>query len=53
VTDIQNAFNNARSTENNQLGTSVPLLTLPSQATWDGWKDSDSVTAYPAYAAKV
>lgn len=36
VGDIQAAFNNARTTENTQLGTSTPLMTLPDQATWDG-----------------
>jgi uncharacterized protein YkwD len=35
VADIQAAFNNARDTENTQLGTSIPMLTLPSQAEWD------------------
>ncbi len=36
VTDIQTAFNNARTQENAQLGTHLPMLVLPSQATWDG-----------------
>jgi uncharacterized protein YkwD len=35
VADIQTAFNNARATENTQLDTSIPMLTLPSQAEWD------------------
>jgi uncharacterized protein YkwD len=35
VADIQIAFNNARAAENTQLGTSIPMLTLPSQAEWD------------------
>ena len=35
VADIQTAFSNARATENTQLGTSIPMLTLPSQAEWD------------------
>jgi uncharacterized protein YkwD len=35
VADIQAAFNNARDTENTQLGTSIPMLALPSQAEWD------------------
>jgi hypothetical protein len=35
VADIQVAFNNARTAENSQLGTSLPMLTLPSQAEWD------------------
>ena len=29
------AFNNARATENAQLGTALPMLTLPVQAEWD------------------
>jgi hypothetical protein len=40
VADIQAAFNNAHTQENAQLGTSLPMLTLPSQATWDGMTDS-------------
>ena len=36
VSDIQAAFNHARATENTQLGTSLPALTLPSQAAWNG-----------------
>lgn len=35
VDDIECAFNNARSTENTQLGTDLPMLTFPSQAAWD------------------
>ncbi len=35
VADIESAFNNARSTENSQLGTSIPMLSLPSQEEWD------------------
>lgn len=35
VADIQTAFNNARAVENTQLGTFIPMLTLPSQAEWD------------------
>jgi len=35
VSDIENAFNTARSSENVQLGTSVPMLTMPSQDEWD------------------
>jgi len=41
VTDIQAAFNNARSTENSQLGTSVPALTMPSQAEWGAKSDGE------------
>ena len=36
VSDIQAAYNNARTGENSQLGTSIPMLTMPNQATWDG-----------------
>jgi hypothetical protein len=39
VADIQAAFNNARATENSQLGKSIPMLTLPSQAEWNGMSD--------------
>ena len=35
VTDIQSRFNTARANENNQLGTSIPMLTLPAQSEWD------------------
>jgi uncharacterized protein YkwD len=35
VTDIQSRFNAARANENNQLGTSMPMLTLPTQSDWD------------------
>jgi len=41
VADIQAAFNHARATENAQLGTSIPMLTLPSQAEWDGKSDGE------------
>ena len=41
VSSIQCAFNNARSAENYQLGTSVPALTLPSPSTWDAMSDAD------------
>lgn len=40
VVDIQNAFNQARSTENTQLGLSIPSLSLPSQAEWDAMHDN-------------
>jgi len=43
VASIQCAFNNARSTENSQLGTSVPALTLPSQSTWNAMSDGEKV----------
>ncbi|MBN2382612.1 hypothetical protein JXQ70_07000 [bacterium] len=35
VADVQSSFNNGRTVENTQLGTSLPMLTFPSQATWD------------------
>ncbi|NHZ72349.1 MAG: hypothetical protein GWP17_04610 [Aquificales bacterium] len=41
VADIQNAFNHARTTENSQLGTNMPALTLPSQSEWDGMDDGE------------
>lgn len=40
VADIQGAFNYARTTENTQLGISLPALTLPSQAEWNGLSDN-------------
>jgi len=39
VGSIQCAFNHARATENIQLGMSLPMLVLPSQATWDAMSD--------------
>jgi hypothetical protein len=39
VADIQAAFNQARMVENSQLGTSIPMLTLPSQAEWNVMSD--------------
>jgi len=41
VTDIQTAFNNARNIENSQIGTSIPMLSMPSQTTWDGMTDNE------------
>jgi uncharacterized protein YkwD len=35
VTAIQSRFNAARTSENNQLGTSMPMLALPTQSDWD------------------
>ena len=40
VADIQSAFNNGRAVENAQLTTSVPAMSLPSQATWDALSDN-------------
>ncbi len=41
VADIQGAFNNARTTEDIQLGTSTTSLTLPSQSEWDSMSDGE------------
>ncbi len=41
VESIQCAFNQARSAENNQLGTSLPALTLPPQTSWDSMSDGE------------
>ena len=41
VTDIESAFNDARSIENTQLGTFIPMLSFPSQAEWDGKNDGE------------
>lgn len=41
VADIQSAFNNARTAENNQLGTSLPAMVLPNQATWDSMTEGE------------
>ncbi len=41
VESIQCAFNQARSAENNQLGTSLPVLTLPPQTAWDSMSDGE------------
>jgi len=41
VSDIQAAFNNGRTGENSQLGTSIPMLTMPSQAEWDAKSDKE------------
>lgn len=38
--DIQGVFNNARTQENAQLGLSLPMLTLPDQATWNAMSDN-------------
>jgi len=41
VADIECAFNAARSAENNQLGTSLPMLSLPNQSDWDDMSDGE------------
>ncbi len=41
VEDIQSAFNNARSQENNQLGTALSPMVLPSQTIWNSMTDGE------------
>jgi hypothetical protein len=41
VADIQAAFNHARTVENAQLGTSIPMLALPCQTDWDAMGDGE------------
>ncbi len=41
VSDVQAAFNQARNQENQQLGTSIPPLTMPTQAEWDAKTDGE------------
>ncbi len=41
VDEIQCAFNNARETENTQLGTALPMVTLPVQAAWDAMDEGE------------
>ena len=41
VVDIQTAFNDARTLENSQLGTSMPMMTLPDQTQWNGMSDDE------------
>ena len=41
VQDIEDAFNNARATENQLLGSSLPMLTFPSQTEWDSMSDDE------------
>ena len=41
VTDVQTRFNTARTNENSQLGTSIPMMTLPSQTEWDNMTDAE------------
>jgi hypothetical protein len=41
VVDIECAFNSARNSENNQLGTSIPMLSLPDQGAWDEMGDGE------------
>ncbi|NTU56038.1 MAG: CAP domain-containing protein, partial [Anaerolineales bacterium] len=41
VADIQTAFNNARTVENGQLGSSMPMMTLPNQTQWNGMSDGE------------
>jgi uncharacterized protein YkwD len=41
VAAVQSRFNAARDNENTQLGTSIQMLTLPSQAVWDNMGDGE------------
>jgi hypothetical protein len=41
VESIECAFNYARTTENTQLGTAIPMLTLPEQTEWDYKSDGE------------
>jgi uncharacterized protein YkwD len=41
VAHVQAWFNAARANENTQLGTSMPMMTLPSQAEWDSMTDAE------------
>lgn len=41
VADVQCAFNAARVTENTQLGTTVPMLSMPSESTWNSMSDNE------------
>lgn len=41
VGDVETAFNTARASENSQLGLSLPLLELPSQAAWDAMSNGE------------
>ncbi len=43
VSDIQTAFNTARKEENIQLGTDIPMMTLPSQSQWDALTDGEKM----------
>jgi len=39
VAAVQNRFNAARTNENSELGTSIPMMSLPSQSVWDTLSD--------------
>lgn len=41
IAAIQTRFNTARAHENSQLGTSVPMMTLPSQQEWNNLTDTE------------
>jgi len=43
VLDIEAAFNNARTEENSQLGISLPMMSFPSQSTWDNMTDNEKM----------
>lgn len=41
VADIQAAFNNARTIENSQLGTTIPMMILPEQPSWNSMSNGE------------
>jgi len=41
VAAVQNRFNAARTNENSELGTSIPMMSLPSQSAWDTLSDGE------------
>lgn len=43
VAALENLFNDARTAENSQLGTSIPMLSMPSQTEWDSKSDTEKV----------
>jgi len=43
VAQIQTAFNNARTAENNQLGISLPNIVFPTQTVWDAKSDNEKL----------
>jgi len=41
VTAVQSRFNTARTNENTQLGSSIPMLAMPSQSSWDAMSQGE------------
>ena len=41
VAAVQGRFNAGRTNENSQLGTSIPMMSLPSQSAWDAMNDGE------------